>query len=74
LCGLLHDAVYISDQASLLQRIWKETGSRDNVISIATRLWEGRSEFRNPVRGKIFELQNVQPGSEALPARYSVGN
>jgi len=62
LCGLLHDAVYISDHASVLQRIWKEMGNQDSVICIAPRLWERRSGFRNPSEARYLSLlHNASP-------------
>ena len=41
-------------------------GSRDGVIGVVTRLWEGRSG------GEPRSLQNVQTGPVAHPACYSI--
>jgi hypothetical protein len=50
------------------------TGSQSSLVGIVTRLRAGRSGVRIPVEARDFSLlQNVQTGSGAHPASYSVG-
>jgi hypothetical protein len=51
--------------------------SRDSSVGVASRLQNGRLRSRDsiPDRGKrFFSVHNVQTGSTAHPASYTMGN
>jgi hypothetical protein len=51
------------------------SGGRDSSVGIATRLWAGRPRNRGsiPRQGQETFLHNVQTGSGAHPASYTMG-
>jgi hypothetical protein len=52
-----------------------ERWSQDDVVTIANRLFAGAAGIRMPARIRDLSLlRNVQTGSAANPASYSVGN
>lgn len=57
-----------------VSKIYAHRNSWDSSVSVATELWTGQSAFGLPAGARDFSLLwNIQSGSGAHPAFYSVG-